>query len=161
MVYSKSLLPIYFLYSSSVQFSHSPCLTLSDTMDYSTSGFPVHHKFLELAQTHVHRVSDAFQASHSLVLFSCLQSFPASGSFPMSQLFTSRGQSTGASASPSVFSNEYSGLISFRIDWFDILALQGTLRSPLQHHSSKASIFRAQLSLGSNSHIHTWQVEKP
>ena len=63
----------------------------------------------------------------------CLQSFPASGSFPVSRLFAS----DGFSISPS---NEYSGLISFRIVWFDLLAVQGTLMSRLQHHSSKASI---------------------
>ena len=56
-------------------------------------------------------------------------------------------------------SNEYSGLISFRIDWFELLAVQGTLMSLLQHHSSKASIFGAQLSLWSNSYIHTWLLE--
>ena len=122
MVYSKSLLPIYFLYSSSVQFSHSPCLTLSDTMDYSTSGFPVHHKFLELAQTHVHRVSDAFQASHSLVLFSCLQSFPASGSFPRSQFFTSGGQSIGVSASASALPMNIQDIFSLELT--DLLSLQ-------------------------------------
>ena len=71
----------------------------------------------------------------------------------MSQLFTSGGQSTGVSASASVsHSNEHSGLISFRMDWLDLLAVQGTLKSLLQHHSSKASIlrrsafFRVQLS---------------
>jgi len=57
-------------------------------------------------------------------------------------------------------SNEYSGLMSFRIDWFDLLAVQGTLKSLLQHHSSKASILSAQLSLWSNSNIHTWLLEK-
>ena len=77
----------------------------------------------------------------SVVPFSsCLQSFPASGSFPMSQFFASGGQSIGSfrfSISPS---NEYSGLISFRMDWLDLLAVQGTLKSFLQHHSSKALI---------------------
>ena len=58
-------------------------------------------------------------------------------------------------------SNEYPGLISFRMDWLDLLAVQGTLKSLLQHHSSKASIFGAQLSSQSNSHIHTWPLEKP
>ena len=79
--------------------------------------------------------------SSSVVPFSsCLQSFPASGSFPMSQLFASGGQSNGASVSASVLSsNDYSGLFSFRIGWFDV---QGTLRSLLQHHSSKASVFQ-------------------
>ena len=79
----------------------------------------------------------------SVVPFSsCLQSFPASGSFPMSQFFASGGQSIGSfrfSISPS---NEYSGLISFRMDWLDLLAVQGNLNSLLQHHSSKASILQ-------------------
>ena len=78
--------------------------------------------------------------SSSVITFSCLQSFPASGSFLMSQLFTSSGQNTGASVSASGF-NEYSGLISCRIDWFD-LAIQGTLKSLLQHYSSKASVIQ-------------------
>ena len=68
------------------------------------------------------------------------QSFPASGSFQMSQLFTSSGQSIGASVSATVIPSEYSGLISFRTDWFDLLAVQGTLKSLLQHHSSKVLI---------------------
>ena len=87
--------------------------------------------------------------SSSVILFSCLQSFPASGSFPVSRLFASGGQSIGASASASY---KYSGLTSFRIGWFD-LAVQGTLESLLQHHHNlKASIlwcsafFTAQLS---------------
>ena len=80
--------------------------------------------------------------SPSVISFSsCLQSFPASGSFPMSQFFASGGQSTGASASSSVLPMNLE-LISFRIDWIDFLAVQGTLKSLLQHHSSKASILR-------------------
>ena len=80
--------------------------------------------------------------SSSVVPFSsCPQSFPASGSFSMSQSFASSGQSTEVPASASVLpSNKYSGLISFRIDCFESLAVQGTLKSLLQHHSSKASI---------------------
>ena len=91
--------------------------------------------------------------SSSVIPFSsCLQSCPAPGSFPMSQFFASHGQSIGVSASASVPSNEYSGLISFRTDKLDLLAVQGTLKSLLQHHSSKALIlwcsafFMAQLS---------------
>ena len=76
--------------------------------------------------------------SSSVTSFSsCPQSFPASGSFPMSRLFISGGHSFSISISPS---NEYSGLISYGIDWFDDLAVQGTLKSLLQHHSPKASI---------------------
>ena len=69
---------------------------------------------------------------------SCLQYFPASGSFQMSQFFASGGQSFSFNISPS---NEYSGLI-FRMDWFDLLAVQGTLKSLLHYHSTKASIFQ-------------------
>ena len=85
--------------------------------------------------------------SSSVVPFSsCPQSFPASGYFPMSQLFASGGQNIGVSASTSVLPmNIYSGLISFRIDWFDLHAVQGTLKSLLQHHSSKASILRCSV----------------
>ena len=79
----------------------------------------------------------------SVVPFSsCPQSFPASGSFPVSQLFASGGQSIGVSASASsVLPMNTQGLISFRMDWLDLLAVQGTLKSLLQHHSSNASIF--------------------
>ena len=85
-------------------------------------------------------------------LYSHFQSLPASGPFPMSQFFASGGQSIGVSALSVSPSNEYSGLNSFRIDWLDLLEVQGTLKSLLQHHSSKASIlrcsafFRVQLS---------------
>ena len=88
---------------------------------------------------HVYWVDDAIQPSQpSVTSSSCLQSFSASGSFPMRWLFTSGGQTIGASAS--VLLKNISGLISFRIYWFDVLAVQGTLKSLLQHHSSKASI---------------------
>ena len=81
--------------------------------------------------------------SNDLILFvpfsSCPQSFPASGSFTVSQLFTLGGQNIRASASASVLTMDYSGMISFRMDWLDLLVVQGTLKS-LHHHSSKASI---------------------
>ena len=78
--------------------------------------------------------------SSSVIPFSSyLQSFPASGSFPMSWLVTSGGQNIRASASALVLAMNIQGLISFRINWFDLLAVQGTLKSLLQHHSSKAS----------------------
>ena len=131
------------------------CPTLCDSMDSSTPGFPVHHQLLELAQTHVHQVGDDIQQSHPLSSSSCLQSFPAWGSFLMSQLFTSGGQSIrefSFSISPS---NEYSGLISFRTDWFDLLAVQGTLKSLLQYHSSKASI----LQCSALDHLHLIKVK--
>ena len=111
-----------------------------DLMECSIRGFPVHHQLPEIAQTHVHRDTDAIQPSHPVVPFSsCLQSFPASGSFPESVLSIRwpKYWSFSFSISPS---KEYSGLISFRTDWFDLLAVQGTLKNLLQHYSSKASI---------------------
>ena len=79
--------------------------------------------------------------SSPVVPFSCPQSFPALGSFPMGQLFVWDSQYWSFSFNISPF-NEHPGLISFRMDWLDLLALQGTLKSLLQHHSSKASILR-------------------
>ena len=83
------------------------CPTLWDPMDCSTPGLPVHHQLLEFSHTHIRWVDDAIQPSHPLSpsvthFFSCLQSFPASGSFPVSQFFSSSGQSIGVSASASV-----------------------------------------------------------
>jgi len=83
-----------------------------------------------------HSTISSFTAPFS----SCPHSFPASGSLPMNQLFASGGQSIGASASASVLQMNIQDLISFRIDWFDLLAVQGTLKSLFQHHSLKASI---------------------
>ena len=89
---------------SSVHFSSVTqlCPILCNPMDCRTPGFPVHHQLLELIQTHVHQVSDAIPPSHLLLSSSPLQSFPASGSFPVSQFFTSGRQSIGVSASASV-----------------------------------------------------------
>ena len=120
------------------------CPTLCNPKDLSMPGLPVHHQLPEFTQTHVHWVSYAIQSSHSSVVpfFSRLQSFPASGSLQMSQFFTSGGQSIGVSASASVLPSQYSGLISFRMDWLDLLAVRGTLKNLLQHHSSKASVLQ-------------------
>ena len=108
-------------------------------MDCSTPGFPVLHHLPELAQIHVHWVSDAIQPSHPVCPFSsCPQSFPASGSFPVSWLFTSGGQSIGASASTPVLPMNIQGW--FPLGLTDLLAVQGTLKNLLQHHSSKASV---------------------
>ena len=119
----------------------------------STLGFPFPHQLPEFTQTHVHCVSDAIQPSHPLSSPSP-STFNLSqhqGLFPMSWFFTSGVQSIGASAQLSISfsisfsispSNEYPGLISFRMDWFDLLAVQGTFKSLLQHHSSKASILQ-------------------
>ena len=120
------------------------CLTLCNSMDCSTPGFPVHHQLLELAQTFVYRVGDAIQPSHPLLSPSppAFNLFQHQSLFPVSQLFSSRGQTPNShwsfsfSISPS---NEYSGLISFRMDWLDLLAVQGTLKSFIQQHNSKAS----------------------
>ena len=126
------------------------CPTLCDPMNRSTPGLPVHHQLPESTQTHVHCVGDAIQPSNPFS--SCPQSFPASGSFPMSQLFTSGGQSYWSFSFNISPSNEHQGLISFQMDWLDLLAFQRTLKS-LQHHSSKASILRRSAFLQSNSHI--------
>ena len=83
--------------------------------------------------------------SSSAAPFFCPQSFPASGSFPMSQLFPSDGHSIGASASASVLPMNIQGWFPFRIDWFNLLAVQGTPKSLLQHHNSKASILQCLL----------------
>ena len=115
-------------------------------MDCSTPCFHVHHQ-LPSSTTGAYSNSCPLSQwcyptiSSSLIPFSsCLQSFPASGSFPVSQFFTSGSQSIGVSASASVLPMTDSGLISLRIDWLDLLAVQGTLKSLLQNHSSKASV---------------------
>ena len=115
------------------------CPTLCNSMDCSTPGFPVHHQLPELAQTHVNRVSDAIQPSHPLSSLLLLPSvFPSIRVFSNESVLHIRWPkywSFSFNISPS---NEYSGLISFRMDWLDLLAVQGTLKSLLQHHSSKA-----------------------
>ena len=108
------------------------------------------------AQTHVHWVSDAIQ-SHPLLFFFPYhpQFFPASGSFPMSPLCTRwpKHWSFSFSISPS---SEYSGLISFRIDWFDLLAVQGTLKSLLQHDNLKALVLQCSaFFMVQHSHLYT------
>ena len=125
------------------------CLTLCDPMDCGTSSFPVLHYLPESVQIHVRCISD----NH--LILCCLQSFSASWSFPKSWLFASGSQSIGASASASVFPSEYSGLISFRIDWLDLLAVQGPLKSLLHHHSLKASVLCHSAFFWPNAHIHT------
>ena len=126
------------IFSSVQSLSH---VRLWDTMDCNALGFPVHLQLPELAQTHVHWVSDAIQPSHPLSSFSppanSDQSFSVSESFPMSQFFTSDGQSIGVSVSASVLPMNIQD-----IDWFDLLADQGTFKSLLQHHRLKASILR-------------------
>ena len=117
------------------------CLSPCDPMDSSTPGFPVQHQLLGLTQTHFLWVGDAIQAPHPLL-------FPSPHAFNLSQNQGLSNESVlhirwptcwgfSLSISPS---NEYPGLICFRMGWFDLLAVQGTLKSLLQHHSSKASI---------------------
>ena len=120
------------------------CVTLCDPMDCSTPGFPVHHQLPELAQTHVHWVSEAIQPSRPLSppsppTFSISQHQGLFQGVSFSHQVTKKYWSFSFSISPSI---EYSGLISFRIDWLDLLAVQGTLKILLQHHSSKASILQ-------------------
>ena len=120
------------------------CPTLCDTMDCCTSGFPILHYIPEFAQTHVHWVGD--MPSNHLILYRPLLLLPSI--FPSMRVFSNESAlcnrwpkywSISFNVGPS---NEYSGLISFRIDWFDLLAVQGTLESLLQHHSLKASILQ-------------------
>ena len=112
-------------------------------MNRSTPGLPVHHQLPEFTQTHVHRVGDAIQPSHPLSSPS-----PPASIFPSIRLFYNASAlcirwpkywSFSFSVSPS---NEHPGLISFRMDWLDLLAVRGTLKSLPQHHSSKASILQ-------------------
>ena len=111
-------------------------------MDCSTPGFPVLHYVPEFAQTHVHWVGDAIYPSHPLPPLLLLPSiFPRIRVFSIESTVHIRWPkywSLSFSICPSI---EYSGLISIRIDWFDLLAVQGTLKSLYQHHNSKASIF--------------------
>ena len=116
------------------------CLSLCDPLDCSTPGFPVHHHLPELTQTHVHRIGDAIQPSYPLSSPSppAINLSEHQGLFSESVLHIRwpKYWSFSFSISPS---NEYSGLISFRMD---LLVMQGTLKSLLQHHNSKASIRR-------------------
>ena len=110
-------------------------------MDCSMPGFPVLHQLPELAQTHVHWVSDAIQPTHPLSHPSAPAFNPAQHQSLLQWVSSSHQVAKYWSFSFSIsLSNEYSGLISFRMGWLDLLTVQGTLKSLLQHHSSKASI---------------------
>ena len=136
--FREELIPILLKFSSVTQ----SCSTLCDPMYHSMPGLPVHHQLPELTQTHAHQVGDAIQPSHPL-------SSPSPPPIPPSiRVFSNESTlrmrwpkywSFSFSISPS---NEHPGLISFRMDWLDLLAVQGTLKSCLQHHSSEASIFQ-------------------
>ena len=116
------------------------CPTLCNRMDCSMPGLPVHHQLPEFTQTHVHWVGDAIQPSHLCRPLLLLPSiFPSIRVFSNESVFRVRWPkywSFSFNISPS---NEYPGLISFKIDWFDLLAVQGTLKSLFQHYSSKTN----------------------
>ena len=127
-------------------------------MNCSTPDFPIFHYLSSSPwiHTHAHWVNDAIQISHPVALFS---SFPvvliAWGSFPISWIFASGDQNIGHLSFCTSSSNEYSELVSFRIDWFDLLAVQGTLKSLLQHHNLKASSpWHSTLLMLQLSHLH-------
>jgi len=130
---------------SSVQFSSVPqsCPTLCDPMNRSTPGLPVHDQLPEFTQTHVHGVSDAIQPSHPLSSPSPPAPIPPSlRVFSNESTLRMRWPKYWSFSFSIIPSKEYPGLISFRMDWLDLLAVQGTLKSLLPHHSSKASILR-------------------
>ena len=137
------------------------CSTLCDPMDCSTPGFPVLHYLLEFAQTHVYWVGDAIQPSSIVPFSSRLQSFPALGSFPMSQLFASGGHRIGALVSASVLPMNIQGW--FPLEWTGWISLQSKGLSKVFSNTiiQKHQFWGTQLSLWSNSHIHTWPLEKP
>ena len=146
--------------SSSVQ--SLSCVWLCDPMECSMPGLPVHHQLPEFTQTHVHWVSDAIQPSHPLLSPSPLAfnlSQHQAGSFQMSQLFASDGQSIGVSASTSVLPMNTQDLSPLGwTGWISLLykGLSGVFSNTTVQ---KCEFFSAQLSLQSNSHIHTWLLE--
>ena len=149
-------------YTRIVQFSR---LVFSDSLrphGGSTPGLPVHHKHLEFTQTHVHWVNDGWVISTSVLPFySCLQSFPASGPFQISQFFTSGGQSIGVSASVSVFPmNMQDWVPLWWTRWISLLS-RGLSWVFSNTTVQKHEFLIAQHPLWSNSHIHTWLLEKP
>ena len=112
-------------------------------MNRSTLGLPVHHQLLEFTQTHFHRVHDAIQPSHPLSALLLLPPNPPSVRvFSSESTLRMRWPKYWSFSFSIIPSKEHPGLISFRMDWLDLLALQGTFKSLLQHHSSKASILR-------------------
>ena len=143
---SQPLKPVILLpYISSVQFSSvaQSCTTLHEPLNRSTPGLPVHHQLLEFTQTHAHQVGDAIQPSHPLSSPSPPAPNPSQHQGLSSEsalhIRWPKYWSFSFSISPS---NEHPGLIFFRMDWLDLLAVQGTLKSLLQYHSLKASIFQ-------------------
>ena len=146
---------------SSVQFSSvaQSCPTLCNPMNHSTPGLPIHHQLVEFTQTHV---NDAIQPSHPLLAPSPPAPNPSQHqSFPMSQLFTWGGQSTGVSALASVLPKNTQDWPP--LEWTSWISLQfkGLSRVFSNTTVQKHQFFGAQLSSQSNSHIHTWLPEKP
>ena len=128
-----------------VQLSSVPqsCPTLCNPMDCSTPGFLVHHQLLELTQTHVHQVGDAIQPSHPhRPLLFPPPIFPRIRVFSKESVLRIRWPQYWSSSFSISPSKEHPGLIFFMMDWLDLLAVQGTLQSLVQHYSSKASILQ-------------------
>ena len=141
----KEKVMIYICIIYSVQFSSvaQSCPTLCDPMNRSTPGLPVHHHLLEFTQTQGHRIHDAIQQSHPGRPVLLLPPIPPSIRVFSNELTLHIRWPKYWSFSFSIIpSKEIPGLISFRMDWLDLLTVQGTLKSLLQHHSSKASILR-------------------
>ena len=148
----------------SVQFSSvaQSCPTLWDPMNRSMPGLSVLHQLLEFTQTHIHPVSDAIQPSHSLSSHLPLPPIPPSiRVFSNESTLRKRWPKCWSFLFSIIPSKEIPGLISFIIDLLNVLAVQGTLKSLLQHHSSKASILWHSAFFKSSSHTHTWPLEKP
>ena len=147
--------------SISVQFSSVAqlCLALCNPMNHSMPGLPVHHQLLEFTQTRVHGVGDAISSS-VLPFSSCSQSLPASGSFLTSQLFTWGGQRIGVSALASVLPKNTQDWCL--LGWTGWISLQSKGHSRVFSNITvqKHQFFSTQLSSQSNSHIHTWPLEK-
>ena len=132
------------------------CPTLCDPMNRSTPGLPVHHQLPESTQTHIQRVG--MPSSHLILCHPCFLLPPIPPSirvFSNESTLHMRWPKYWSFIFSIIPSKEHPGLISFTMDWLDVLAVQGTLKSLLQHHSQKHQFFGAQPSSQSNSHIHT------
>ena len=137
------------------------CPTHWDPVDCSTPAFPVLHCLLEFARTHVHWINDAIQLSHPVIPFSsCLQTFPASGSFPMSQLSMSGNQSIRTSPLELVHTMNIQSWFPIGLTCLISLLPKGLSRVFSGTIVRKHQFFCAQPSLWSNSHVHTWLLEK-
>ena len=149
----------------SIQFGSvtQSCLTLCNPMDCSTPGLPVHHQLPKFTQTHVHWVGDAIQPSCPLSSPSppAFNLFQHQCPFLISQFFASGGQSIGASASASVLSMNIQDRFPLLLTGLISLKSKGLSRVFSSTKVQKHQFFSTQLSLGSNSHIHTWLLEKP